>query len=256
MIANYHTHTPRCNHAVGTEEEYVRAALTRGLEILGFSDHTPYVFPGTYYSGFRMKMNQMEDYVRSVLEMRQKYGNQIRIHLGLETEYYPAFFPELMERLKDYPVEYMILGQHFVGNEIGEHYSGAPTAEVSILERYCDQVIDAMQTGLFTYLAHPDLLNFIGDRRVLAENLRRVCREARSCGIPLEINMLGLEVGRNYPCRTFLEQAAEEGCTMILGCDAHEPKALADTAAEKKARSMAAEYGLEILETVDFRPVR
>ena len=31
MIANYHTHTPRCNHAVGTEEEYVQAAIQRGL---------------------------------------------------------------------------------------------------------------------------------------------------------------------------------------------------------------------------------
>ena len=45
MIANYHTHTTRCNHATGTEEEYVQSALERGLEILGFSYHTPYTFP-------------------------------------------------------------------------------------------------------------------------------------------------------------------------------------------------------------------
>lgn len=46
MIANYHTHTPRCNHAVGSEEEYVQQALKAGIKILGFSDHTPYLFPG------------------------------------------------------------------------------------------------------------------------------------------------------------------------------------------------------------------
>lgn len=41
MIANYHTHTWRCNHAVGTEREYVERAIEGGLKILGFSDHTP-----------------------------------------------------------------------------------------------------------------------------------------------------------------------------------------------------------------------
>ena len=41
MTENYHTHTARCRHATGTEEEYVLAAIDRGLKILGFSDHTP-----------------------------------------------------------------------------------------------------------------------------------------------------------------------------------------------------------------------
>ena len=36
MIANYHTHTPRCNHAVGSEEEYIQQALNAGMKILGF----------------------------------------------------------------------------------------------------------------------------------------------------------------------------------------------------------------------------
>jgi len=51
MIANYHTHTPRCNHATGEERAYVEQAIKKGLKILGFSDHTPYIFPETdYYS--------------------------------------------------------------------------------------------------------------------------------------------------------------------------------------------------------------
>ena len=51
MIANYHTHTPRCNHAEGAERDYIERALEGGFRELGFSDHTPYLFdvPG-YYS--------------------------------------------------------------------------------------------------------------------------------------------------------------------------------------------------------------
>ena len=37
--ANYHTHTARCGHAIGTDEEYVQAAIQAGLKTLGFSDH-------------------------------------------------------------------------------------------------------------------------------------------------------------------------------------------------------------------------
>ena len=54
MIANYHTHTARCGHAAGTEDEYVQQAIQSGLKILGFSDHTPYWFAGEYYSRMRM----------------------------------------------------------------------------------------------------------------------------------------------------------------------------------------------------------
>ena len=39
MIANYHTHTFRCHHALGTDEDYVTSAIANGIQILGFSDH-------------------------------------------------------------------------------------------------------------------------------------------------------------------------------------------------------------------------
>ena len=40
MIANFHTHTARCNHATGTDREYVEAAIRAGVKSLGFSDRT------------------------------------------------------------------------------------------------------------------------------------------------------------------------------------------------------------------------
>ena len=38
MKHNFHTHTTRCGHATGTEEEYVQAAIQRGLKQLGFAE--------------------------------------------------------------------------------------------------------------------------------------------------------------------------------------------------------------------------
>ena len=95
MIANYHTHTWRCNHARGTEREMVEKAIQGGVKILGFSDHNPYLFDGSYYSNFRMRPELLEDYVRAVESLRDEYRKDIEIHLGLEVEYYPRLFERL-----------------------------------------------------------------------------------------------------------------------------------------------------------------
>ncbi|MFV0479993.1 MAG: PHP domain-containing protein [Anaerorhabdus sp.] len=39
---NFHTHTYRCKHAIGRDEEYVIEAIKAGVKVLGFSDHMPF----------------------------------------------------------------------------------------------------------------------------------------------------------------------------------------------------------------------
>ena len=39
---------------------------------------------------------------------------------GTEVEYYPAYWEQFLRLIEPYPIEYMILGQHFLGNEIGQ----------------------------------------------------------------------------------------------------------------------------------------
>ena len=256
MLTNYHTHTWRCHHATGTEEDYVNHAIQGGMRTLGFSDHTPYFFPGDYYSNFRMFPQQLEDYCNTVQKLKNDYVNQIQIHLGLEVEFYPTLFPRLLEYLRDYPIEYMLLGQHFIGDEMNEPYSGRPTENEEILKAYCHQVMDAMQTGLFTYLAHPDLLWFVGDDAVYRKHMTQLCREAKSCGMVLEINGVGLRSGRNYPDLRFWEIAGQEGCQVLFGCDAHAPEHVCDLESYEKAQKIAAHCGLTLLNDVPLRPIR
>lgn len=255
MIANYHSHTWRCNHASGTEESYVQTALDAGMQILGFSDHSPYFFPGDYYSHFRMRPEQLKGYCETVRDLAQTYRSDIDIHLGVELEYYPKYLPRLLPFLQDHGVEYCLLGQHFLGNEIGQYPSGGPTGDETILERYCRQSMEAMHTGLFTYFAHPDLMDFRGDSKVYREHISRMCREAADCGMPLELNLLGIREGRCYPNPRFWELAAEAGCSVILGCDAHEARVLNDPTTEKKALRMLEKLGLSPLDTVPLRKI-
>lgn len=255
MIANYHTHTWRCKHATGREEDYVRTAIDQGFEILGFSDHSPYCFPGNYVSGIRMGREQFPDYCNLVRLLQKKYADQIKIPLGVEIEYYPDCFQPTLELLRDGGIEYLLLGQHFVMNEMDGVYCGRATAEEAVLKRYCHQAMEALQTGLITYFAHPDLIHFKGNETIYREQMRRLCQEARSCGVPLELNVLGRWSGRHYPNPAFWEIAAEEGCDVVLGCDAHAPEHLLKQEAEQQLTDLARQYGLHLLETVPLKRI-
>lgn len=230
-------------------------ALQAGLEILGFADHTPYIFPDGYYSHFRMSLDQLPDYVQTVLELRKAYAGKIEIPLGLETEYYPRHFGELLSVLRNQPMDYLILGQHFVNNEYDAPYNGVSSQDEDLLRQYVRQSCDAMHTGLFTYFAHPDLMNFRGNGQIYQKHMRDICREAKNCGIPLEFNLLGFVSGKNYPNPLFWELAAEEGCTVILGRDAHEPQDLLDTETEAKALEFLLKLGMTPIKTADLRKI-
>lgn len=256
MIENYHTHTVRCRHAAGAEEEYVLNAIEAGIKVLGFSDHTPFLFPGDYYSTMRMFPHQLEDYVASVLALKEKYKDKIDIRLGLEVEYYPDRMEGLLKLIEPYPIEYFILGQHWCGNEQNEPYNGRPTDNEAHWKKYCAQVVDAMKTGLFTYFAHPDLLCFTGDPKLFQQQAEILCLGAKEYDVPLEINLLGIRSGRHYPNERFWEIAGEVGCKVVFGCDAHSPKEMNDPASEKKARELVQQYRLQLLEHIPLRPCK
>lgn len=226
MRTNFHTHTFRCNHADGTDRAYVEAAIKNGIKVLGFSDHTPYpAFPDpAYYSNFRMRPEQTADYCDSILRLKEEYKNDVEILIGFEAEYYPEMFADLLAFLKNYPYDYLILGQHCVGKEYeNNHWSSHPTTNTEILERYVDQTVAGMQTGAFAYLCHPDLIHFKGDDDVYLEQMKRICETALALDMPLECNMLGYRAWRNYPDDRFFRLAAAYNCKVILGVDAHSP---------------------------------
>ncbi|MBQ5954258.1 MAG: histidinol-phosphatase [Lachnospiraceae bacterium] len=259
MIANYHTHTYRCGHAEGNEKDYVQEAVKAGLKILGFSDHTPQDYydadPGRYPSRVRMKPEELPGYADSIRSLKDEYADRLEIHLGVEAEYYPKYFPRLLEMLRENRIEYMILGQHYLGNEVGDVYSGRETDDPQTLRRYVSQVCEALDTGLFTYLAHPDLIHFVGDARIYESEMRRLCHHAKETGTPLEINLLGMREERHYPTASFWPVAAEEGCEVVIGCDAHQPDKVMDIVSEKAALETVSRLGLKLKETVELRKI-
>ncbi len=252
MYANYHTHTYRCNHARGSEREYIEKAIVRGVKVLGFSDHVPYPFPNGFESHFRMKCAEIGEYMSTLQALKQEYADQIELHIGFEAEYYPLYHQSLLEFLEPYPYEYLILGQHFIANEIDQPLYAAGLKGEEALEKYVDQVLEGLRTGDFTYFAHPDLPSKEYGEDYYKRAMTRLCTEAKALDVPLELNFLGLVEGRAYPCHTFWEIAGQVGNKVIFGCDAHDPDAMANPETIAIANAWAEQHGLCVIDRVQL----
>lgn len=249
MLRNYHTHTCRCHHASGTERDYVNRALQTGFEVLGFSDHAPYIFDGDYYSTYRMSPEEASDYIQTIRQLDEEFGSKITLLAGLEIEYYPALFSRTMRFIADLDCDYLLLGQHFVGNE--DIYSGS-TRKAETFDRYINQTIEGLETGLFAYLCHPDLCQLPDNPAVQEKGFVKLCEAAKRLNIPLEFNMYGMMDHRHYPSDVFYKIAAQVGNTIVPGSDAHDPWRLGDEKEIADMHAIAQRCGIELVElTVD-----
>ncbi len=248
MDYNYHTHTVYCSHATGSMEEYVQNAIKGGIRYMGFAEHAPFRYPDGHETWFRLAMVDIPDYFQEVNRLREKYQGQIELSVGFEMEYYPEYFESMLELARKSGAEYLILGQHYMAPE---HPDGVHVMEKDYefehLRSYVKLILEAMETGAFTYIAHPDMYQFVGDNLRYREEMRKICIASRRLNLPLELNLLGIRDNRIYPKEAFWKVAGEEGAPVTFGLDAHEGKDACDEESFKVAMGMVKKYGLNYI---------
>jgi len=257
MKANYHTHTTRCFHALGTDEEYVLAAIEEGFDELGFADHSPWKYRTSFVADMRMPLSAFEDYKTSILQLKEKYKDKISIKLGLECEYFPAYFDWLKGFVADEGLDYVIFANHYaVSDEINPYFGYHAD-----LDLYLDSMLAGMDQDLYACVAHPDLIMRPYGRfdSAIEKVFTQICRRAKENDRILEYNLLGLRRWgdrarkQGYPNDYFWRIAAAEGCKAIIGTDAHAPEQLKDGAYRKTAVEFLTSLGIEIVETFPMR---
>ncbi len=257
MKYSYHNHTALCRHAYGECEEYVREAISAGFEFFGFSCHSPHFFSSGYESPIRMLPSELEGYVDTVLSLRHKYRDYLRVGLGLEYDYYRPSFDKDIAAYRAAGIEYLILGQHFTDDESAPESFNSyhETCSESGLAAYTDSVIEALRTNLISYIAHPDCFFFVGDTEFYEMQTDRLICEAVKYGVPLEINAFGLSRGRHYPSRRFFERAAALGARCVLGIDAHTPERVYVERELQRTLEFCRELGITPLDEISLRTI-
>ncbi len=255
LKSNFHTHTYRCMHAEGTEEDFVKEAIDCGLLRLGMSDHGPDPDNSNQY---KMTWNELDDYLDTLSGLKEKYKGKIEIFSGFEYEYLDEFLPFIKEIKMRNDVDYLGLGLHAFRDDSGEIYNSFYLQSPKDYLKYAKSAVKAMESGLYSFFAHPDIfvMSMKTHCKEADEAALIIAKSALDTGMPLEINANGMRKGLYmcdgvmrypYPYWRFWDTVAEVGATVIIGSDAHSPKSLCDECFVN-AEAFASERGITPVE--------
>ena len=261
MKANYHTHTHYCGHASGNASDYVKEAIKKGFTVIGISDHAPNSRVNDH--NVRMKEHKIDQYMKDIEDAQAKYGENITIYKGLEVEFFydhDEYYKDLIKK-----TDYLIHGQHYVSKtkEMHNLQSGFALKTKEDIYLYSEYLCDAMDSGYFDALAHPDLY-MCGYRdfdKHAEEVAHIICKKAQDTRTVLEYNANGYRRGASitpqgikppYPRNEFWEIAKSYGIETIIGSDCHNPNFLYDDTV-KEAEDEYLKLGLNMLDKLDIK---
>ncbi len=255
---NYHMHTTRCKHAYGRDEEFVKEAIKNGYTSIGFSDHCVWKYKSICRSRIRMELTEFYDYKKSVLALKEKYQKEIEILFGMEVEYFPEYMDWMKAFIQKEDFDYLIFGNHFYqSEEMGIYYGSCDPCYV---DSYFEQCIEGMKTGIYSYLAHPELImrnSYLNWNDEMEAKFLKVCQVAKELDLPLEYNVLGLQYNLQnqcecYPHTKFWELAKEVGNKVIIGMDAHQPSDLSSKL-YNLAKMNLNRLGIEPIQSIELK---
>lgn len=255
-----HSHTKRCGHSNNVDEEVVLAAIKSGFKTLCFTDHTPlpkYKEPGT-----RMDESLLDDYVSSIKSLKEKYKDQIDIHIALEAEFFEKDHDFLLDYVKNRGIEYFIVGQHEIIIKGQKHWLCDKNIKDKriILRQYYRDIKAAVKIGHAKYIAHPDIFivpmqNFDKHTKKVAE---KIIKLANKYDVYLEFNIHGITFGKlgefAYPNPHFWKLVKDKypNTKIAVGIDAHSIDEIINTDLFDKGWAKIQELGLDV--AIDYTP--
>jgi histidinol-phosphatase (PHP family) len=236
-----HVHTSLCLHAAGTMEEYVRAALDKGLAGLVFLEH----FEAGINSPRRTWLTA-EDFVYYREEgerLRRRYAGQIEIGLGVEVGYNPREVAATRAFLAAHSWDRVGISCHFL--EIDGHHYNLLSRDSLSLEVFSAYGVERVLAAYFKLLAeavellpgtvlchldaalrhHPEIAPALAAQSA-SPVIERIFQGMAARRMALEINTSGFEHQRreHYPTPELLARAVPYQLARSVGSDAHRPE--------------------------------
>ena len=246
---NFHTHCTYCD-GKSTLEENVISAISKGMQILGFSSHAS--FPLEYSCS--IKLNQFQNYCSEVLALKEKYKNQIDIRLGFEADWAERFCKPDFEVYKKFNPDFLIGSVHFIDNggsllddliaidysperrdeDIKKYFKGNAREYVC---SYFETQRQMLKNSSFSIIGHPDLVRKINEKSPFfnedeswyKEQLKETAKAIKKAGVISEINTGAISrkwLTSPYPSLYFLELLHDQGVPVMLSSDSHFKDAL------------------------------
>lgn len=228
-----HVHTALCRHASGTMEQYVEAALTKGLAGIVFLEHLEC---GINY--FERTWLTDEDFVifrREAARLKEKYAGRVEVLCGVEVGYNPKAVDRLLAFLEQQQWDRIGLSYHFYEVD-GRHINlfsrkqqnldaiAAVGAE-RILEGYYRGLLEAISRidgqvvcHLDAALRHAKTESCFDAEGMIDELLAAMAKRR----FALEVNAAGFAIrNEQFPATSILRRAAALDIPLWAGSDSH-----------------------------------
>ncbi len=239
MLTDYHVHLREdSDHRPAFEEaftegnvaRYVDAAAAAGIGELGASEHI-------HRFAQSLELWTHPFWERNATDDLSAYCEFVRstpLRLGIEMDFVPGAEDRTATMLDAGGFDYVIGSVHFVGDRAVDHdafdiWENGRGAD-EIWRRYFELIAEAARSGLFDFLAHPDLVKKWGSARPAPERDPRFYFEPAveaiaAADVTVEVSTAGLrkEVGEVYPSASLAEMLVEAGVTFVISSDAHNP---------------------------------
>ena len=108
--ADFHLHSSFSGDCKTPMEEQIKKAIDLGLEHLCFTDHLDLQYPKEY--GFFDL--EVEEYVKQLGLMKDKYKEKINIYLGIEIGLVVEAARQYEELVKKFPFDFIIASTHII----------------------------------------------------------------------------------------------------------------------------------------------
>jgi len=247
ILIDLHSHT-KYSHGANTPSEMLKVALDQGIELFGFSEHSPRPHSYNYTHEYREHLlKYFPVYIEQVLELKEQYPDKVL--LGMEVDWIDAEIDFMKESILKYDFDYLIGSVHFLKTW---GYDDDPKDWHSIDEQLCaaryEEYFIALgnlaKSGLVNIIAHPDLIKIFSisyfnkwiNNSCNLDIVRDALLNIKNSGMAMEVSSAGLRkpCAQIYPCPQIMQVAAELKVPISIGSDAHRLKDIA--------------YGFDILE--------
>lgn len=171
----------------------------------------------------------LNDYVDAVLAAKDR---GLPVLLGLEVDFFPHAFEEIIDLLAPYPWDYLIGSVHFIGGwsyddpVVDDEYERRGVERA--WEDYFTLETELAASGAVDVLAHVDVIKKLGHRPPAPPQhlYEGVVAAAASSGTAVEVSSQGLRFPglEVYPAPQLLAMFRRAGVGITLGSDAHRPR--------------------------------
>jgi putative hydrolase len=203
LTADYHTHTVH-SHGTGSVDDNVAAAIRRGLQTVGISDHS--ISHGMYGIGKK----RLDEYLIDISRAKDKYAGRIEVRAGIELNIIG------LDGSVDLPqgvFDTVIMGYHKAAwcRNLKTMWTFMTPGFAGRADEITKAYIRAMQRHHIDIISHPGY--------GVPVNIKMLGQACADHGVLFEINNKHGDLSPEA-----LDEVASTGARFVISSDAHSPE--------------------------------